>query len=312
MYIIGSRALNQFLPINCEGSDYDLVVSRDEADFLRMTADKVKEGEYSFQAVFGEHKFEVASEDLLNNGEVCRQYDSGEVMRLPHMDGFTAKVVSPVGLMLIKRSHLHRPVKWGKHIRDYHKIADHLKVQYLSMSDADYEEWEDEYLSLLQERTLLTKKVFGDRTPSLKKSNDSFFNDKVVKYYVHDDIHYATCYGEEPIYEKLKHKDKRDDAWCERDLWDELSHEDKVRCVREEGFTIALERKIIPHRKAGRHYSVKMAFDHAISRICTTLCGGKFRDFAIDNWPEIMNHDYDFVGKFDLAVTKGLKEIDRD
>jgi hypothetical protein len=62
----------------------------------------------------------------------------------------------------------------------------------------------------------------------------------VTKKYEHDDIHYATCYGERPIYEELQ--TNSENVWCSRKLWDDLPHEKKVNCIREEAFVIAIER----------------------------------------------------------------------
>ena len=42
----------------------------------------------------------------------------------------------------------------------------------------------------------------------------------------------------------------------------------------------------------------RMAFDLALERICTTLCGGYFRDHAIDYWTEIKEFNEDIFNKF--------------
>jgi hypothetical protein len=228
---------------------------------------------------------DVAPEGL-NSFEICSTYSTSEVIETPIG---IANVVSPKGLMLFKRSHLHRPVDFAKHIRHYH----FLKSKVIDLDEV--------YYNLLKERTRLTKEKYGDKVPSLKKSKKDFFDDYVTKKYEHDSLHYATSYGERPIYEELKTDD--DSVWCSRELWEQLSHEKKIKCVREEAFVIAIERYLIP--KKG--YPPKFAFNNAVEKIATTLTSGWFRDFAIDNWTEIMNYgDYDFYSMF-LAKESLLK-----
>jgi hypothetical protein len=60
-----------------------------------------------------------------------------------------ARVINPLGMMLMKRSHLHRPIDFEKHIRDYHFLKTRLSDQI-----------DDDYLSLLAKRTAETKQEF--------------------------------------------------------------------------------------------------------------------------------------------------------
>jgi hypothetical protein len=48
---------------------------------------------------------------------------------------------------------------------------------------------------------------------------------------------------------------------------------------------IAMERFLIPN---DWKYSLFGAYYKALTKVCTTLSSGWFRDFAIDNHPEIM------------------------
>jgi hypothetical protein len=144
------------------------------------------------------------------------------------------------------------------------------------------------YQDLLEDLTVKTKEKYGDKTPKLNKNKKEFFDDYVTKIYDHDDIHLWTCYYDRPIFEKLK--SNKETVWCKKSKWDLLTHEDKIRCVREEAFVIAIERFLLVKNR----YPPKFAFMNAVTRICTTLCSGWFRDFAIDNWVEITNCDYNF------------------
>jgi len=81
-----------------------------------------------------------------------------------------------------------------------------------------------------------------------------------------------------------------------------------VKCVLEESYVIALERKIIPMLNGiSEPISSKDAFNWSLMRICTTLCSGWFREFATDNWSKIINfYDKNYVLKFLEAESKGL------
>jgi hypothetical protein len=264
MFLIGSRALNHFLPRSVAGKDWDLVAESEDLLVPSKEHDLSPDGLYTL--------------------EVCQTFDSGVVIETPLG---SAKLPSPVGLMLLKRSHLHRPIGFEKHIRDYHEL-----VAYCSQFEKG-----DNYYRLLKLRTKATKSLYGDKVPSLKKSKSEFFDDYVTKIYEHDDIHAATCYGIRPIYKELQSDDGT--VWCSRAKWEALPHEDRIRCIREEAFVIALERFVIPQIALDKkHMPAKMAFNKAVFRICTTLTSGWFRNFAIENWPEITNCNYDFLGKF--------------
>jgi hypothetical protein len=53
-------------------------------------------------------------------------------------------------------------------------------------------------------------------------------------------------------------------------------------------------------------YPAKLGYNKALNKVCTTLCKGWFREFAIDNYPEVMEL-FD-EGKF-LEVKDKLSKI---
>lgn len=261
MFLVGSTALNFYTPTKINDLD---VISLEEPLYY----------------------CDWSSLSHLNNMEICSNYAYKQV----EIDYKLLILINPVGLYIMKRSHLHRPVNFARHITQFQL----LKKLVPSLNDKDKE--------VLERRTQLTKKAYGDSHPSLKKSNDEFFDDYVNKYYVHDDLHRIIAYYDKPIYDMSQ-------AYCEQDLWNKLSYEDKINCVREECYVIALERYIIPfHIKGERHLPAKFAFDKALERVCTTLTSGWFRDFAIDNWAEIRSNQIDFFTKF-LNKESTLRKI---
>lgn len=170
------------------------------------------------------------------------------------------------GLAAIKRSHLALDHNWIKHISCWHVW---LKQHY-----------NDEDTPLVKAREKITLEVAKQKPPLLKKSNDAFFNDAVKKVYDHDYLHELVAFHDQPLYTKLKHDHSL--AWCEKDLWEALSVQDKLCCVSEEASVISIERFMVPSQWT---YPATAAYDKALQKVCTTLTSGWFRDFAIDNHP---------------------------
>jgi hypothetical protein len=179
-------------------------------------------------------------------------------------------VATPGSLAVLYRSHLHRPEKWDHNIAVYHKFL--KPYRYLHLEKA------------LERRKKLTYEAFGNRHPKLAQSNEDFFDDNVEKVYDHDYLHELYAYGDRPMFEKLKREGEEDKAWCVKDLWNELTYQEKCRCVAEETYVIATERFMVPNRW---DFNPRQAYYRALRKVCTTLTSGWFRDFAIDNFPEV-------------------------
>lgn len=287
MYLCGSQALKHwsFSPFDND-KDYDIIASEEELNIYDLS--------FSGRDQFKHGKIEFIDIKLLNNEKLCKApYKS---YRSVSVENFNCVVLRPTALYIMKRSHLFRPLKFARHILEFQKI----KTLECSLYKDD--------LAVLRERISLTKKKYGDKVPKLNKTNKEFFDDSVTKYYVHDDLHKIVAYNPgHPIYESLKVNQEL--AMCEKDLWYKLSHEDKVNCVREEGYVIALERFIIPKIENGeKHMSPEMAFDKALEKICTTLTSGFFRDFAIDNWQKIRSNISCYLGSF-LSHKDNLEKL---
>lgn len=187
-------------------------------------------------------------------------------------------VCSLRGLAAIKRSHLSLDWKWTKHITQYHF---HLKHA-LDSQDQDF----------VKRREKITLQAAKQRAPSLKKTKDQFFDDYVQKKYDHDMLHGLVAFYEAPLYTRLQ---KTEEVYCDRGLWNALSHRDKVFCVAEETHVIAIERFCIPSKWT---YFPRRAYSNALNKVCTTLTSGWFRDFAIDFYPEIYAaYSKDIFGK---------------
>ena len=101
----------------------------------------------------------------------------------------------------------------------------------------------------------------------------------------HGYIHELFAYEARPMFERLKHEGEEGSAWCAKDLWLGLSTTQKLQCVAEEVQVIATERFLLGDKPK----PVKLAYFLALNKVCTSLCSGWFRDFAIDHYPLIVD-----------------------
>ncbi len=250
--LIGSRALNYWH--DCfdikENTDWDLFSDN-------ITSSKVNGVQ-----------LDVKPMSYLNNYEF-EKYTSD--LHTINAHGLKIHVVSLKGLAIIKRSHLWRDLSFDKHITHYHK---HL-AKYLHR-DCDADD-----TKILQNRTTLTQQTFPQTGPNLNKTISQFFDDAVEKKYNHDWLHELYAYNEKPMYTKMQIDSTV--VKCHKELWNTFSHTEKLQTVAEEVYVIATERFLVKDAA----YPAKLAYYHALAKVCTTLCSGWFRDYAIDFYPDI-------------------------
>lgn len=249
IYLIGSQALKLQCPeFKGKCNDIDIIVD-DNSDTIP-----------------GAKRVECHSIDHLNNREIVENF-SGDVV---FFMGTKVTLITLEGLAAIKRSHLWRSYFFPKHMTQYVK---HLKEHMTPLA-----------MEVAKRREKLTRTEYPQGNPNLNQRNEDFFDDAVEKIYDHDMLHEMVAYYDRPIYTRLKFDETL--AKCEKDLWKDLSHEDKMKCVAEETFVIASERFLI---RNNWNHPFKLAYIKALEKVCTTLTSGWFRSFAIDNYEEILN-----------------------
>lgn len=311
MIVLGSKALH--LNLNNDiarfnRSDIDVVMSMDDfSAFISKnqpfitkmiptssTKYSVRLTNQHVQYYEIEISFKGSSQWLLDNQSIISSGVWSDVF------GNDFHFVNNEVLYLTKKSHIHYPIHYDKNIADYSllkTVIDDEKVKTYQL-----------YYDL---RLKETKDRINKRLPTLNRTNEDFFDrsKNVVGYvFEHDDIHEAIKHYERPVYEMMKKDFSK--AWCEKDMFYNLPHEYKVRCVQEEAYVIALERYIILRK--GYYKDPRLAYKSALQRICTTLCSGFFRDFAVENYFEILNaYSDNYVNKFKEKLFSGLvKKLD--
>lgn len=181
-------------------------------------------------------------------------------------------------LYTIKVSHIFWDLKnnsWDKH------ACDIMKMQ-------------EKDIKLIPELYKLLYKVWievhGNKKANLSQMADSFFKDGVTRIYVHDSIHASVAYYDAPLYERILMDGE--EVKVDKLKFDAMSHEDKIKLVREEVYATALERLVVP---SGYKYSPRRAYGWALRRTVTSLARGWFALYIVENLRELWKPDCDYV-----------------
>jgi len=305
LLLVGARAVQHRFGTEARSTTHwDLWARRDELDRWRVDSGAVLLGREELPGGRTRSRYLLAGESLLIDVGPAGGSEEAFIDTESVVPAFasgpcpSAAVASPASLALIKRSHLYDPADWHKHIVDYHFLRsriDHASIapEQRAAGEQRLAEWRSQHPE--------------DRgSGSMRIPNAEFFANTraaLIRAYQHDDLHRATCYGERPLYQQLK--DDPELAYVSGRRFEAMSHLERVQLVREETYAIALERVVIPSIELGRPWDAERAFQHALRRICTNLTTGWFRDFAIENYPEVCRYDTDFVGRFLDALARG-------
>lgn len=281
MLIVGSVALNKYDNTRTT-KDLDIICYKSQVPLLETlfnTRDRVDKNEFkTLLRDSSGRQIECMLADGLEGFQYMLEY---------HKDKNLC-YANEWELQSVKLSHIYRPIRFKKHIEDLHNL------QGLSGTLNSTVRENILYKMLLKDQ----EKIHGHlKTPNLNKSSKSFFNDNVIKIFNHDDIHEIVAHKEKPMYTYMQKEGS--EVLCDKSLWDRFTHQDKINTVLEETYVIALERKLLPSIfLAKKHYTEQEAFDYAIMRICTTLCRGWFREFAVDNYMQIQKSFKPYLNKF--------------
>lgn len=221
------------------------------------------------------------SKDSIEGAE-CKWCDSFEYIlnKYPNLE-----IATPEILYTLKVSHSFWNIHWEKTIFD---------IEFLQRKGIVLNE---ELFEILYRDC---KKRYGEKQAYLNVKNEDFFTKNVSRKYIHDDLHKAVAYYNEPLFNKIK-KDKSL-AKVDYDLFLNLTYEDKCNLCREEIYVTALERILIPQDFRS---SDKSAFKQATKLLVTSMTKGWFPKFIITNWLNIKNYKYNYLQKFNLALKEG-------
>lgn len=298
MFDLGKLPVNKFVVVGSFASNYRIAKDIDIVCYRKdINVDVFGEDAFSCWFTHQNKKIECLLADdqksyqwILGFYEYAYRQDTGN-------SDFKYSIIHQVHNFALKAGHINYDhVSWQKHIHDYHALKNHIDVEYKSSYTND----------LIELHKESTEMRFGkQKLPRLRnKTVGDFFDDGVDKYINHDYLHTVFKHEDVPMYQKMQKN--LDIVDCDQVMWNAFTHRQKIAAVLEEVYVIATERLIIPSILEKCGYDDNKAFMWALKRVCTTLTQGWFRQFAVDNYFEIINlHNPNFF----KDVSSHLSEI---
>lgn len=294
MILIGSRALALRAPklLFRQPKDFDFVCTKEEFDaWMEKESYKAKPTK-----VYPEKN----SEKMIVEGntncefEIVRPGTSSEMLvQLVEQDSFDTpfgKVPSLDMLFTIKASHkyLKNSPHFWKTLVDYHimkQVGAKIRPEY------------QEFFKFRE------KETYTYAHPKLNVSKDNFFKDDSVQYvYDHDTIHESVAIHERPAY--TYYMKDGEQVLTDKAKFFACPKEIQLAGVIEEAAVLAIERSLVPHPGVK---TPKEAWRFALSKVCSSITSGWFREFAYDNALEILKlYPEGYWEKFQEDVKKGL------
>ena len=157
-------------------------------------------------------------------------------------------------------------------------------------------EIDSELSQIIAERTAITYK----KTPRLQNmQKENFFTNNVKYTYDHDTIHAAVKLLDRPAY--TYYMQDGAEVNCDKTKFEEQPEIVRLYGVLEESYVLALERSVIPFKS-----DPDKAFKMALQKVCTSITGGWFREYAWQNYDKVLElYHKSYVDKFNIALSKG-------
>lgn len=157
---------------------------------------------------------------------------------------------------------------------------------------------------LVEIYNLRQHEILNYKHPNLMQKKDAFFTDDVGYIYDHDTIHEAVKNMEKPAYQY--YKPESNEVFCSKELFDSCDEKIKLYGVYEESCVLALERAIIPFSITDEDM-IKNRFEYALQKVCTSITSGWFRDYAYENYNNVLNmFNMEFYHNFNKGLKSGV------
>lgn len=141
---------------------------------------------------------------------------------------------------------------------------------------------------------LREKETYNYSHPNLDvKSKDFFKGDEVPYVYDHDTIHEAVAVLGVPAYKSYMKDDS--EVMTSKEKFFEQENHIRLLGVYEESCVLALERSQIPFNF---EVPARQSFVMALSKVCTSITSGWFREYAYENFHVVMKF-YESMGETD-------------
>lgn len=301
MILIGSRAyslrmiaLDRKDAILRKPVDFDFVASLEEATkWVEDNAAKIgmtkSYPEKDGAKLIAEGKTNVEFEIVRpgTSSEMLVQLVTGDPESFPSPFGMVPTLDM---LFTIKSSHkyLKNSPHFWKTLVDYHimkKLGAVVRPEY------------QDFLKLRE------KETYTYAHPKLNQSKDQFFADDNIKYvYDHDTIHESVALHGRPAY-TFYMKDGEQVQTSKKKFFEAPRHI-QLAGVIEEAAVLAIERSLVPHPGVK---TPEQAWRFALSKVCSSITSGWFREFGYENALEIIKlYPEGYWDKFQKDVDSGL------
>ena len=141
---------------------------------------------------------------------------------------------------------------------------------------------------------LREKETYNYSHPNLDvKSKDFFKGDEVPYVYDHDSLHEAVAVLGVPAYKSYMKDDS--EVMTSKEKFFEQENHIRLLGVYEESCVLALERSQIPFNF---EVPARQSFVMALSKVCTSITSGWFREYAYENFHVVMKF-YESMGETD-------------
>lgn len=197
------------------------------------------------------------------------------------------------------RIRLYNALK-STHKYSFHKFEQNRKdiiwIEGIFNKHGVIQQLDAELTQIIAERTSITYKK-TPRLQNMKKEN--FFTSNVKYVYDHDTIHAAVKMLDRPAY--TYYMQDGAEVNCDKTKFYEQPEIVRLYGVLEESYVLALERSVIPFKS-----DPDKAFKMALQKVCTSITGGWFREYAWDNYDKVLElYHKSYVDKFNAALSKG-------
>ena len=297
MLLIGSRAAKHHFPFFRRPMDYDFLALKPEVEnFL---------SNYKWEDLSSHDKKIRARVELdrptIFEFELADQSKSAEMLyHLPFTQAYDPsigqhRIMSPDYLFLLKKTHIPFNIHFKKNISDYLFLKSRVNQNF----DSTWQTIFDQRFEETKERV-----KFQDRNFDVDNSDFFKISEKMVKRQLpHDNIHWATCFYNRPLFMEVKDDLSRAEMNPDK-VWG-LSHRQQIQLIQEEAIALSIERYIIPSIKQMKLFKARQSYIDTCCRMVHNYLPMWMRFFAADHFSEIIDLKVNYVDKF-LKNVQGL------
>lgn len=306
LLVIGSAAMNRSDKTTYWRQEVDLDLICSKADFVTYVKELIESGARLRELKFDAHKavfkythkdqFKIVEASFLDVPHALQESDK-EIfeycLNSPYrqMVGNTLMYIAPLHIVyMMKLSHRYKKdsVHFLKTMKDIKELR--------AGSNEDEIYFSRDIKAMLVRREAAT---YTNSLPKLNQKKDTFFEDSVPYKYDHDTIHEAVKLLDRPAY--TYYMKDGEQVMCDKEKFFAAPKSIRLFGVLEESYVLALERAVIPFGT-----DPKRAFDIALSKVCTSITSGWFREFAWENYEAVQDlYHESFVAKFNKALEDG-------